>query len=52
MKEKKICSRCNKEIIEVDEENKICKRYQDVVEFGYPSFPPYRLKEEKVLVKA
>jgi hypothetical protein len=51
MKEQPVCARCNKQVKMVNKEHNLCDRCQDVIEFGYPSFPPYKLEEEKVLVK-
>lgn len=43
MQEKQICQRCHREMTE----ETICGRCQDVLEFGYPSFPFYELEEHK-----
>jgi hypothetical protein len=41
------CSRCNKKAEKAELVNRLCKRCQDVLEFGYQSFPAYRLGEKK-----
>lgn len=39
------CSRCNNKVEKTELINHLCKRCQDVLEFGYHSFPAYRLEE-------
>lgn len=55
MEVQQICVRCSKKVPNGILHNKMCKRCADVVEFGYPSFPSYKLedaKNEKVLETA
>ncbi|GED17895.1 hypothetical protein D1872_245940 [compost metagenome] len=39
------CSRCNKEVIKMSLVKGMCYRCCDIIEFGYPSFPAYKLEE-------
>jgi hypothetical protein len=40
-----VCLRCNKEVGEIGLMKKLCYRCHDILEFGYPSFTSYQLKE-------
>ncbi len=46
MKEKHYCGLCLKESSSVEDLEEICNSCLDLLEFGYPSFPAYRLEEE------
>jgi hypothetical protein len=39
------CERCNKQVPKIEIANKLCSRCQDILEFGYQSFPSYKLAE-------
>lgn len=39
------CPRCNQPVKEIDSGKNVCGRCQDIMEFGYPSFAAYRLKD-------
>jgi hypothetical protein len=41
------CSRCNYKVERTELANHLCKRCQDILEFGYQSFPAYRLEEKE-----
>lgn len=50
MNSKQVCQRCHRELKEQEtstseRENTLCHRCQDMLEFGYPSFPFYKLSE-------
>jgi hypothetical protein len=51
MKEASFCQRCYKKIQELAKENVLCNRCEDILEFGYPSFPSYRLEEYKTTIE-
>jgi hypothetical protein len=40
-----LCPRCNKEVEKFDPMQKVCFHCRDILEFGYPSFAAYPLKE-------
>jgi hypothetical protein len=40
------CSRCNNGVDKIELTNQLCKRCQDILEFGYQSFPAYALEEK------
>jgi hypothetical protein len=46
LEEAHTCQRCHRELTENEKSETLCCRCQDVLEFGYPSFPFYQLEEE------
>lgn len=52
MKQPHTCGLCEKEMNETNVDAPVCNECLDILEFGYPSFPAYRLAESDGLERS